>query len=179
MHFREQPFTPELVCVWLVCFDKSCDLLPQDACHTWLRDVSRKNQFLPGRFAQIFFFERDVSSRDGSRIFQNLISRLYLSKFINKMQCVYKTNYGLIGNIFFIFDFSEQYVLFLFFPKLRGRFTHGTVRANVFISNNFNVFLKGRNKKGILYNLNNITHGVGGGNNEHVHACIYTHIHKL
>ena len=73
-----------------------------------LRDVSRKNQFLPGRFAQNFFFERDVSSRDGSRIFQNLISRLYLSKFINKMQCVYKTNYGLIGNIFFIFDFSEQ-----------------------------------------------------------------------
>ena len=35
----------------------------------WLRDVSRKNQFLPGRFAQKIFFERDVSSRDGSRIF--------------------------------------------------------------------------------------------------------------
>ena len=35
----------------------------------WLRDVSRKNQFLPGRFAQKIFFKRDVSSRDGSRIF--------------------------------------------------------------------------------------------------------------
>ena len=37
-----------------------------------------------------------------------------------------------------------------FFPKLRGRFTHGTVRANVFFSDNFNVFFKRRNKKSIL-----------------------------
>ena len=71
---------------------------------------------------------------------------------------------------FFIFDFSKQYVMLLFFPKLRGRFTHGTVRANVFFSDNFNVFFKGRNKKAILIfkkfisfikYLNNITHGVG------------------
>ena len=80
------------------------------------------------------------------------------------MQCVCKPNYGLIGNVFFIFDFSEQYVLFFIFPKLRGRFTHGTVRVNVFFSYNFNVFLKGRTKKGILLKdlpfikyLNNIT----------------------
>ena len=38
--------------------------------------------------------------------------------------------------------FSEKNVLFLFFLKLRGRFTHGTVRANVFFSDNANVFLK-------------------------------------
>ena len=38
--------------------------------HRGLRDVSPKNQFLPGRFAQKIFFERDVSSRDGSRNFQ-------------------------------------------------------------------------------------------------------------
>ena len=37
-----------------------------------LRDVSRKNQFLPGRFAQKIFFERDVSSRDDSRIFPKI-----------------------------------------------------------------------------------------------------------
>ena len=67
-------------------------------------------------------------------------------------------------------DFSEQCVLFLFFPKLRGRFTHGTVRANVFFSDNFNVFLKGGTKKGILLKdlsfikyLNNITQEWGGG----------------
>ena len=53
-------------------------------------------------------------------------------------------------NIFFIFDFSEQNVLFLFFLKLRGRLTHGTVRANVFFSDNFNVFLKEMNKTAIL-----------------------------
>ena len=59
------------------------------------------------------------------------------------MQWICQTNYGHIRNIFFIFDFSEQYVFFLiFFPKLRGRFTHGTVRANVFFSDNFNVFFK-------------------------------------
>ena len=46
--------------------------------------------------------------------------------------------------------FSERYVFFLFFPKLRGRYTHGTVRANVFFSDNFNVFFKRRNKKSIL-----------------------------
>ena len=68
--------------------------------------------------------------------------------------------------MFLTFDFSEQYVLFLFFSKLRGPFTHGTVRANVFFSDNFDVFLKGRNKKAILLKdlsfikyLNNITHG--------------------
>ena len=43
---------------------------------------------------------------------------------------------------FFIFDCSEKNVLFLIFLKLRGRFTHGTVRANVFFSDNANVFLK-------------------------------------
>ena len=69
---------------------------------------------------------------------------------------------------FFIFDFSKQYVMLLFFPKLRGRFTHGPVRANVFFSDNFNVFFKGRKKSYIIkrfisFNkyLNNITHGVG------------------
>ena len=51
-----------------------------------------------------------------------------------------------------IMDLLEMYFLSLiflsnmfcssFFPKLRGRFTHGTVRANVFFSYNFNVFLK-------------------------------------
>ena len=38
----------------------------------WLQDVSRKNQFLPGRFAQKKNFERDVSSRDDSRIFPKI-----------------------------------------------------------------------------------------------------------
>ena len=82
------------------------------------------------------------------------------------MQWICKTNYGHIGNIFFIFDFSEQYVFFLFFPKLRGRFTHGAVRANVFFSDNFNVFFKKKEQKihiikrfiSFIKYLNNITH---------------------
>ena len=105
------------------------------------------------------------------------------------MQCVCKTNHGFIGNIFFIFNFSEQYVLyFFFFQKLRGRFTHGTVHANIFFSDNFNVFSKGSNKKVILLKdlsvikyLKNITHGwfqeFIKATFSHETMNIYVHIH--
>ena len=90
---------------------------------------------------------------------------------------------------FFIFDFSKQYVMLLFFPKLRGRFTHGTVRANVFFSDNFNVFFKGRNKKAILLkdlylllNIQIILHmgwGQGVVKARHETMKMYVHIHKI
>ena len=71
-----------------------------------------------------------------------------------------------------------------FFPKLRGQFTHGTVRANVFFSYNFNVFFKRRNKKkhiikrfiSFIKYLNNITHVWGGSNNLST-MNMYVHIH--
>ena len=47
-------------------------LAVSEAAFLGLRDGSRKNQFLPGRFAQKIFFERDVSSRDDSRIFPKI-----------------------------------------------------------------------------------------------------------
>ena len=96
----------------------------------------------------------------------------------------------LLETYFFIFDFSKQYVMLLFFPKLRGRFTHGTVRANVFFSDNFNVFFKGRNKKAILlidlyvllkFNIQIILHmGWGQGfKARHETMKMYVHIHKI
>ena len=104
------------------------------------------------------------------------------------MQCVCKTNYGLIGNIFLSLIFLSNMFCSYFFPKLMGRFTHGTVRANVFFSNNFNVFLKERNKKASLLKdlsfikyLNYITHE---GLQEFIKAShetmnMYVHIHKI
>ena len=79
---------------------------------------------------------------------------------------------------------------YYFFPKLRGRFTHGTVRANVFFSDNFNVFFKGRNKKKaillkdlyLLLNIQIILHmgwGQGVVKARHETMKLYVHIHKI
>ena len=87
----------------------------------------RTGRFLPGRFAHF--------------------SKNWFQGFIYQNLSI-KCN----GYVKLIMDILEIYFLSLifpsnmfssyFFPKLRGRFTHGTVRANVFFSDNFNVFFK-------------------------------------
>ena len=59
---------------------------------TGLRDISRKNQFLPGLFAQNKIFERDVSCRDGSRIFPKIDFKVLFIK-IYQLNAICMQNY--------------------------------------------------------------------------------------
>ena len=78
----------------------------------WLRDGSRKNQFLPGRFAQKRFFERDVSSRDDYRfqgiIYQNLSIKcnVYIKLIMNLFE-IYSLYLIFLSNMFCSYFFPN------------------------------------------------------------------------